>query len=258
MDVQKIVIPRIQNTVKKTVKLKWHKFNRKDSRKYFAPIAVENKKLGNIKLVFEKPEDLRNRCFIKLQNSSSELLGKEIISLQDDMKYVYGYNITVEPKYRKTGAKSKFRFGELLRLGSIITMLKNKYKSIRIYSLNDAVYFHGKYKFEPAIEDINESQKTLISIIKDRAASFSDLRLTALKLLSMTPKNTDLKQKQWFFERVNSLVKEYIERALKEGKNGTGHNFDKGFEMILTQETVRKESKFFNKLFKKHGIDYKI
>lgn len=258
MDVQKIVIPKIQNTVKKTVKLKWHKFNRKDSRKYFAPITVENKKLGNLKLVFEKPEDLRNRCFIKLQNSSSELLGKEIISLQDDMKYIYGYNITVEPKYRKTGIKSKYRFGELLRLGSVITMLKNKYKSIRIYSLNDAVYFHSKYKFEPAIEELNEAQKTLESIIKDTTTSFSDLRKTAQILLSKKPATTDFKQKDLFFGKVNALVKQYIERVLKEGNNGSGHTFDKGFDMILTQDTAYKESKFFNKLFKKHGIDYKI
>lgn len=260
MSIEKTILSNTRKAVEKTANVRWHRFGKKDSRKFFAPINLkkEDKIVGGVKLSFERPEDVENKCCIKIINNSKEILGKEIISLYEDMKYIYGYNISVQPQYRTVGSKSKYRFGEILRVGSVLTMLKNKYKAIKIYSLNDAIYFHSKYKFEPNIEELKEAQTTLDSIIRDTSVSFSDLRKKALSLLLKMPKSVEKKEKQSFFEKVNALVKEYIERALKEGKNGEGHMFTKGFDMILTEDMAKKEAKFFNKLFKKHGIDYKI
>lgn len=258
MEIKKIFIPTIKKTAKNVAKLKWHKFGKTDSRKFFAPINIENKDLGNLKVSFEKPNNSENKSYIKIINNAKEVIGREILSLYKDMKYMYGFNISVLPKYRNTGANSKHRLGELLRLSSIITMLKNKYKSIKIYSINEAVYFHSKYKFEPNIEDINEAKLVLKSISEDLSPQFSDIAKNAKKLLLKKPNKKNLKSKIDYLNKVNDLVNIYIKKVLLLTKNGEGHDFAKGFDMILTEETIKKHAKFFNNLFKKHGINYQI
>jgi len=171
---------------------------------------------------------------------------------------IYGYSIKVEPQYRHLENKANYRLGEVLRLGSIMTMLKNKYKSIRIFSVNDAIYFHSKYKFVPNIENIKEMKFALTTLIDDCSPLVLDLSKKAKELFVKVTKVDSENSKKQIGLEVNALIKEYITRVLKEGKNGKGHAFQKGFDMILTEEIVKNNATFFNKLFKKHGIDYKI
>lgn len=246
-----------QQTIQKLIKPHWttsHAFEN-DTRKIFEPIEFHNPLIGKLFMDIKENNEGFCRMVIQIKNRLNKLLGSEIISIDKDTKNIEGLRITVEPEYRR----KSYKFGELLRLGSIMEMIENKSEYINIFSVNDAVYFHSKYKFEPQIKAFDERNNVLETIMSEKRETLKDIKAQAEKIVSAIEKNRHIAELQRkYCQQTSALAKDYIERVQKEDPHGKIHPFKYGISMSLKMETVLENKNFFNELFKKHGIDYKI
>lgn len=195
------------------------------------------------------------RYKILLNNKIGKELGYEEFSINPKNKNIFGFFINVSKDYKK----SKFRFGELMRLLSVMEMNENKANHIKIYSKDTAVYFHAKYKFVPSIISFEARDKSILAVANDSSPAFADLAEEAKKLYQeIESTKDDFEAQRNLCTTVNNLVQRYIERALKEPNPEKNHPFNWGMDMTLTKGKVQENKDFFNALYKKHGIDYKI
>ncbi len=224
-----------------------------DSRKVCSLKVYENK-AGELTLNIKKDTESGENHFItELKNKFNKILGYEIFKIPQNNDYVIGKYINVEEEYRQ----KKYFFGEILRLTSIIEMLENKIKQFDIVSKNTAVYFHSKYKFAPSIKSSEDMEKILNSIINDKNVGYEEIAQKAKLIQQKIKSCNNEKTRKEYFNNANSVVKEYIEKVLKD-KSMKKHPFTFNMEMTLTRENILKNKEFFNQLFKKHGIDYNI
>ena len=225
-----------------------------DETRKLCSFKVPQNKAGEL-FVDIKPESPLNnfRFIIELKNRLGKLLGYEIYSHFEGSDKMTGLYINVLDEYRQR----HYFLGEILRLASIIQMLENKIKTFSIKSKETAIYFHSKYKFQPSVTAFHDRDKLLKTIADDKSPDFKDLSQRA-KIFTEQIKNILSGEKQRSMCRpANELIKEYITRALSE-KNIKQHQFGWTMDMTLTEETIKGNKDFFNALFAKHGIDYKI
>lgn len=247
--------------VSKTLaKVGWEIDGRCKDTRVIKPFAVRHPFLGTLTVSIREVNKELDTFLIELKNSLKKVFSTESLMIEPKAQRIRGMNIETAEEYRATSKGRRHGFGELVRLTSIMEMLENKCSSISIFAKNTAVYFHGKYKFQPNITDPKSALEALTTVINDKSASFKPLSDRAKKLYKQLEQNEALssEQKTLLFKKINSLVNTYIKKALAEGKGGKGHEFEKGMDMILTQEVVQKEKKFFNQRYKRQGIDYKI
>lgn len=240
---------------KQLKQVKWIKQPSHNNIELFDNISINNNTLGNLNLCIREYKDGFNRLIIEIKNHLNKVFGTELISLDKPQEPMLGYLIQVLPEYRQKGV----RLGEILRLASIMQMSKNKVPYIEIYSKDTAVYFHAKYKFLPA-EKIFEGRNSILdTIINDNSATFSDLKERATIFTETIEKNRNNAelQRQLCLD-TNELAIEYIQRALNENNPEKTHPFKRGMTMKLTFENIQNNKDFFNNLFNKYGIDYKI
>lgn len=141
--------------------------------------------------------------------------------------------------------------GELLRLASIIEMKENGIEKIVMESVPSAMPFHIKYKLTPNITEPKDLLKALKKI-SSSTHSVGTFPKEAKNILDDIAKNGfSLK----YFKEVNSLIAKYI-----RGNAGrwAETKINMQMPMCLTQNDVNKYASFYNKLFEKHGIDYRI
>ena len=137
--------------------------------------------------------------------------------------------------------------------------MENKGNEIKIFSKNTVVYSHSKYKFKPCITQFYTRDKNLECIAADKSAEFAHFATKAkefIKLIENNKKNYPL-QRELTVES-NKLIKEYIDLALKSEKPEKFHPFVWGVDMTLTRDDIIKNKDFFNNLFEKQGINYRI
>ena len=119
----------------------------------------------------------------------------------------------------------------------------------------------GKIKLAtPARELIRViRQDALETIINDTSLHFRDLAIKAKIIQNQVKANKNNAQKQReLTQKTNYIVREYIRRALEEKNPQESHPFRRGMDMMLDAETIHRNKDYFNSLFAKHGIDYKI
>ena len=248
-------IPSLNTNPIQLVKPVWKNFSTTDTRKVFENFSIKNEILGNLSVGISDCQDGFGRWIIEIKNTLGKVFGKEVISIDRNNKYMTGYNILVEREYRQ----KNYRFGELLRLASIMEMIENKCPLLYIYSKDSAVYFHSKYKFEPAIRAFEERDAALMTIANDKSRNFKDLTNMAKILQKKINENKDNAKKQReLTQKTNILVQEYIKRAISENMPQKNHPFERGMDMILERKAVINNSDYYNVLFAQHGIDYKV
>ena len=156
--------------------------------------------------------------------------------------------ISVESNVRKKG------LGEILRLSSLIEFRENDLNKIDIYAVEDAVPFHMKYKFKPNFTNKKEILDELENI-KENPNVIKYFRKRAESLeRSIPPKLNELIESKKLKE-INKFFYAYIKQHLF---NWEKTKFTSDIPMVLTKETVNGAAGFFNKLFEKHGIDYRL
>ena len=219
-------------------------------------IKIQNKILGLLKT--EHKRDYYNPSVIttRLINKSGDVLGKEIFELNETNSNSVGLSINVVPQYQQKG----FHFGEILRLSSIMMILENKIKNFEIFSKGTAVYFHTKYKFEPAITSFEERDSALLSVInncKDKE-EYKEFEEKAKDLLQKTYTNKDAETQRNLCKQTNDLLKIYLKKVSSVKDEYKKHPLPHGIKMVLNIENILKNKMFFNELFENHKIDYKI
>ena len=213
-------------------------------------IKVFNKTLGELTTISHE----RQFYDTELKNKYGKVLARETFSIKDKDSMSFGYTIEVEPEYRQKG----YNLGEILRLSSIIMILENKIKEFQIYSKNSALFFHSKYKFSPRIETTEEADNILSSVINNCNNKYPDIKKDAFDLLIEIRRNQNKHFVPLLCNQANDLVKYYMSTVLKTKDEYKSHNFHSGFMMALTDKDIYQDKDFFNNLFKKHNIDYKI
>lgn len=221
----------------------------------FKPFKLLHEKLGDVFVNMERVQaPYYNRFQINVKNRMGKNLGHEIFSLNSQNKNIFGMFMTVEQAYRQ-----KYKIGELMRLASIMELLENKGRQISIYSKDSAIYFHSKYKFLPNISQFENRDKILASIANEKAPDFADLAHEAKELINLVQKNkNNPAMLRELCNPTNVLAQKYIYRAKQDSSPQLKHPLSWGMDMVLTRERIVENRDFFNKLFKKHGIDYRI
>ncbi len=217
-------------------------------------IKIVKKELGEI--CFETLKNIKrsNEYLILLKNNVNKILGKELLFLENNSPNAAGLYIETTPEYRQKGVG----IGEMLRLSSIILILKNRIQEFEIFSKPEAIYFHNKYKFTPAIKNFLERDYALKSIIKNCAKKNPDFKTEAEILLKKGLNNKNPEVQRNLCIQTNELLKKYLETISQIKNEYKAHPFDFGMRMILHTEDIFKNQDFFNNLFKKHKIDYQI
>lgn len=235
---------QIQNTytpINFEGKVKFKRASLFDGKK-LCSFGVEHKELGHLDVVAQKVK--KGRYSISINSPSNTRLSKETFCMTDND--IFGVSIKTGEPYRRK------KLGEITRLASIITMLKNGLKEINILSIDDAALFHTKYKFEPHITERENAILMLKNISCSNIQKFSDRVKEILTQLKKTDNVEELLQS------TNEVISEFIEHHTKTSQAYKYHFSHWGLPMRLTQENVIQNKDFFNTLFVRHDIDYKI
>lgn len=218
-------------------------------------IRTKNKYLGEICTTSESNINSPRNMITVLKNKFGKTLGYEDFNIEKENGKATGLMIWVDPEYRQ----KNYRFGEILRLSSIIMMIQNNIKKLEIFSKSSAVFFHHKYKFEPSIMFFSERRQVLGDMIqncKDKI-EYEDIYNSACKIQKRDLIETDSESQRKLNKEVNDLLKVYMKRVAKKN-DYESHKFNSGMWMTLSNEKIQQNKDFFNELYKKHGIDYNI
>ncbi len=215
---------------------------------------IDNPVLDRLKVSTSPLEEHYNRFIIEIKNKQNKLLGREIFSMDNETGNIFGFSIEVEKEYRQ----KSYRFGEILRLASIIEMLENKLSTFDIYSKDTAVLFHSKYKFQPHFQTFAERDYALQTIIKNTFNLPKEFIKQALSIIEKIQQFPQAETQRNLREESCELTKKYIQQILLSQNKPKNNLFDYGMNMQLTVEDLKNNSNFFNQLFEKHNIEYKI
>lgn len=223
--------------------------------KLFEPYTLGAGMSESMNVTLKRYQNIYDKWKIEIRKAGGKVLGREILKMNPALDEIKGETIEVRPEYRQKG----YRYGELLRLFSIIEMNENKYSKLNLYSLPEAVYFHSKYFFEPDNYYLPERDMMLKTISLD--SDFPELVSLAEELINRPHYSPeDEVHQNELSVQTNKLTKQYITRALEEDRELAylKHPFKYGFTMSLTREKLLNNKEYFNNLFEQHGIDYRI
>lgn len=218
----------------------------------FPQIKVVDKIFGELISVSSKESSSLYKT--ELKNKMGKTLGSELFTLDKDSDKSTGLYLSVKDEYRNKG----FRFGEILRLSSIIMILENKIREFKICSKNSAIFFHSKYKFNPNITKPEDRNKFLENIIKNCKTDYEEITTEAEILYQKAKLEENSIKQEEITTETNLLLKKYVQKILETKNEYKSHQFDTSLDMILTIDDIKENKEFFNNLFKTHNIDYKI
>ena len=230
------------------------KLYKPDSNVKLFSLKIPENKAGELNINIRPDEDgYGYRYITELKNKYNKVLGFEKFAMFEDSDKISGLYISVNPEYRR----QNYFLGEILRLTSLIEMLENKVKELKITSKSSAIFFHSKYKFKPDITSFKERDMLLKTVLEDKNPKVSDISDKAKKLIDNINQTKSSKEQREFCKMANQILEEYISKILAD-KNAQRPDFNWTMDMVLKNTTLQKNGEFFNKLFEKHGIDYKI
>ncbi len=243
---------KLQTLSKPIVRL----FEPDDTRK-LCSFNVHNDVFGDLQVNTRRvDEEFEYDTFIiELKNKMGNVFGDEIFRLEKDCQEIDGKDFNVREEYRNN---KHFRFGEIIRLASIIEMIENQVKTLKIRSKGSAIYFHSKYKFTPDMMASVECDEVLKSIIKNSQRGFESIGEVAREILAKSQRVVMPDEQIEVCSQANMLAELYTQEVLKTKDLYKSHPIEYGMGMELTMDSVLKNREFFNSLFKKHGIDYQI
>ena len=252
MQVKNIVTKNIHGLVP-PVKMQWEKGFVKTQKAF----DLFDEKLGNLHISIDKKFDetgLNEKVFLNIFNDSEKVpIVQEIIEFFRN-KNILGHNIEVLEKYRE----KHYGLGELMRLLSIAQMNENGSETFKLYSKNTAIGFHAKYKFHPHISNPDIIEAFLKKISYEKTPGLKDLSNSA-KIFE-EENWTNISYTSEWINRVNSLIYSYLNKMLKVKQPSNKQYSEIPFiiDMELTRNELLQNRNFYNSLFEKRGIDYKI
>ena len=184
----------------------------------------------------------------KIADKENKTLGSYNYQVNLTSKKIGSGYIHTVGQYRHKG------IGEIMRLASLMELKENNINAIEINALPEAIQFHHNYKFKPNITQRFWAIKILQNICKNPNIQ-ENHRQKADSLCQHISEKTN-----WLLDKKKAKsVNYFIENILKTYKsNWQTAGLSLTIPMILTKNNMNKFSSFFNDLFKKHGINYKI
>lgn len=157
--------------------------------------------------------------------------------------YMYLNYMETTSSYQKKGLSTT------LHLFNIIEMLENNLDAIKLDSLPSTITYHAKMKYQPQSGMNTELKKNLQSISKFDPKYKEKID----NLLNSKMSNEEKAQIGC------KIMDTFIQKAINNyPQDVTKWIFDSNMQMVLTKEQVLKNKDFYNKLFEKYNIDYKI
>lgn len=193
-----------------------------------------------------------NDFSIKIDDNDFNEIGTSVLSIKNN-KTIYNDNIDVNSERRKYAGA-----GSIMTLGEIITMLENNMEKIELHSLGQAVYFHSKFKFRPALTSADDLKDYIAGdvMIRESDKKFEKVCNMAKQWLN---KDKSSKSSENYISEGNNILYQYLQ-TVNANKLNRHREFEiyPGFDMVLTRQNILDDKNYFNNLFKKFGIDYQI
>lgn len=215
-----------------------------------------------------------NEC-VKTLRTSTAFTTTSIFDINSDKVYGMHY-YTIDKK--KSALNGEFlhteiihrnrSYGELLRLISIIHMKENELNKNYIDSLSHAIPFHFKYGFRTDFSNHKDFSYPF-KVYED----FDPLKYIKKTLLILTSEEIStpylIKNAKYLYKKItqnnyltkcetaklDTMVNKFIHKNHKLWDKNL--LFD-GLPMSLDIKFIKKHADFYNNLFAKHGIDYKV
>ena len=222
-----------------------------DERKAYS-FSVENEQTGRIDINIKKYDVGLNGFKTEIFDSNNKLLGYDLFDMSKDDS-IFEYDITVLPEHRGKG------LGELMHLTLFSQMIENNVNKIDLHSKPTAIYFHAKHGFEPNIKSFDQRQSSLETIAKNQLPNGDVFISKAEKILKEIGKPLSLtfEDNQKYTLQTNALIKEFIAKVLSIDAQDKV-KFKSGIDMKLMKDTLLERAEYFNSLFKKQGLPFKI
>lgn len=230
--------------------------------------ALKFKKINNYVNIFEdfpiklKSGNLTEDCFVRassdakrffvdVENKEGRHLGISTSNTIKDNGTLY--NNIIQNLHQDWNVQG---VGSAMRLGQIIILLENpKMNKIKLFSMGNAVFFHSKFKFKPAITDKQE----LTEKLEDILVHSNDTRFSKNVEDVKTFLSNNAPSKKDYIKNGNEILNKYLQNVVKNNlhKDIKFHIYS-GFDMELTKKDIINNKDFYNNLFNKFGIDYQI
>lgn len=200
-----------------------------------------------------KDEDKLKTILIDKNNN---VVGTNSFRIND--KTLHGHRIDAYSNGKHKG------LGEIMRLASIIDVIENNLRKIKIFSLNEAIPFHLKYKFRPEILTYDSMMDILNRIASIEEPSIKEFSQKAGEIFADIFINGAINNEHNYYTELPNFIISYVNKTKQENLpwNRTalsaGMNFKEDLPMTLTNKDIKENKSFFNNLFEKHGINYKI
>lgn len=224
-------------------------------------------KTNTYKILHETPVKYKNGTgYIKTTtskaNSNNSALNINTI-ITDEKKSQLGHyeyminksNATIKYGYIETHLSQRRNgLGEILRLSSLIEFKENGIKTLYVEAYPSAMPFHLKCKLKPNLTTSYETLKILNNIKNNPKVQPHYLQV-AEKLVKKIENENSISLDKDTREFVNKFIESYIKQHLHNWQDTKIRPF---LPMVLTESRLKQFADFYNKLFKKHGINYKI
>lgn len=193
-------------------------------------------------------------------DSNGQKKAYNTFEINNETREFSGFNMNVI----HTEDRQKHGYGEVLRLSSIIELMENNLKKIAIFSLNNAIPFHYKYKFKPVIFSKDEAMSILNEISYEKNPVLEKQRNASIKLLDEMIFEGQFPSSVNTGEKFMMLLNEYLSEVQKNKIPWFSKthircvNLTSDLSMELDRDTILKNKNYFNQLFEKHGFDYRL
>lgn len=208
----------------------------KDQNRTLYNVSVnENKNIGYYEVKFTNDNEI-------YPTAEQEMM------IWPEIDYMFVDNMETDESNRGNG------LGTCMHLTNIIEMMENNIERIELIAAPSAIPFHTKCGFKPNIKLDNEySLKNFKTIAYDNTPELLEFSEEAKQLLK-TRLNPSLKNKL-----ANKILLNYTKAAIKiMSTEEQKYIFPHCIDMTLTRKEVLRNKDFYNKLFDKYYIDYKI
>jgi len=219
------------------------RFNEDEGFKCLERMPVRANK-GIVYLNSMRDNDVECFCTF-VTDKNSNVLGHHKYSIVENV--LEGDYMEVDCRYQGNG------LGELLRLASLMMCKENNLEAIKLDALSTAIPFHLKYKFKPYFPFYK--QETILNLLQNiiyRTNESGDLNKLAKKLSS---DYYIAKDENSYQESLCNLITRYV---VQNRGHWDDMNFVYNLRLKLDNNMLKSNADYYNKLFKKHDIDYRI
>lgn len=186
-----------------------------------------------------------------ITNRWFNLLGNHNYDMFPSMGTLEGFTMDVYKKHQHNG------LGEILRLTSIIEMKENGLEEIKLFSLPKALLFHLKYGFKPVLVNFDKIEnfrlKNILKGIVADSRTAGSLNKTASEILADINNSGGVTKNHCI--QVTELIIKYAEM---NRHRWTKTPLTTQIPLVMTNKEINENAGFFNNLFQKHGLDYRI